>query len=735
MSRVVGQPLDRTDGIAKVTGRAKYAAEFHPEGMAHAVMVLATVPRGRIAEIDTRRALAAPGVFYVMDHRNAPKLPEGGKAAVNPPAGRVLSLCQDDRVHYNGQPIAVVVARSFEQARYAARLVAVRYSTEDATLDFEAAKRNAYPPEKAGHYPTDTQRGDMGAGESAPARMEATYVTPMENHNPMEPHATIAMWKGEELTLYDATQYVSGVQETVAKTLGIEVKQVRVISPYVGGGFGCKGSAWSHVVLAAMVSRESGAPVKLVVDRTQLFGPVGGRPHTEQHLALVADESGRIVAATHESTSHTSQIEDWVEPSAAQTRMLYACPNLRTTHRLVKLNLGTPTFQRAPGEATGTYALECAMDELAYAAGIDPLELRLRNYAERDPEENKPWSSKSLRECYRTGAERFGWSRRNPKPRSMRDGNTLVGWGMATATYPTNRSAASASARLLPDGTAIVRSGSQDIGTGTYTVMTQVAADTLGLAPGQVRFELGDTTMPHAPVSGGSMTVASVSPAVKAACEAARAKLIALAIADRSSPLCGASATDVESRDGMLALVNDTQRAERHTALLARHPDARIEAQADAKSGEEKKQYSMHAFGTVFAEVRIDPDLGIVRVPRIVGSYGVGRLLNAKTGRSQLIGGIVWGISMALFEESMLDLNTGRIVNSNLAEYHVPVNADVPEIEVLVVDEEDPYVNPLGAKGIGEIGITGVPAAIANAVYHATGKRVRDLPITLDKLL
>lgn len=735
MSGIVGQPMDRTDGAAKVTGHAKYAAEFHPEGLAYAVMILATVPRGRIAEIDTQRALAAPGVFYVMDHRNAPKLPEGGKAAVNPPAGRVLSLCQDDRVHYNGQPIAVLVAKTFEQARYAAKLVAVRYSTEDATLDFDTAKRNAYPPKEAGHYPTDTQRGDMAAGGAASARMDATYTTPMQNHNPMEPHATIAEWKGEDLTLYDATQYVSGVQETVAKTLGIEVKQVRVISPYVGGGFGCKGSAWSHVVLSAMVARESGAPVKLVVDRTQMFGPVGGRPHTEQHLALAADKSGHLIAATHESMSHTSQVEDWVEPSAAQTRMLYACPNLRTTHRLVKLNLGTPTFQRAPGEATGTYALECAMDELAYAAGIDPLELRLRNYAERDPEEDKPWSSKSLRECYRTGAERFGWSRRNPKPRSMRDGNTLVGWGMATATYPTNRSAASASARLLPDGTAIVRSGSQDIGTGTYTVMTQVAAEALGLAPAQVRFELGDTTMPHAPVSGGSMTVASVSPAVKAACEAARAKLIALAIADRSSPLYGASASDVESRDGMLALRNDAQRAERHTALLARHPDAKIEAQADVKSGDEKKQYSMHAFGAVFAEVRVDPDLGIVRVPRVVGSYGVGKLLNAKTGRSQLIGGIVWGVSMALFEESMLDLNTGRIVNSNLAEYHVPVNADVPDVEVLVVDEDDPHVNPLGAKGIGEIGITGVPAAIANAVYHATGKRVRDLPITLDKLL
>ncbi|CAJ0703256.1 Aldehyde oxidoreductase molybdenum-binding subunit PaoC [Ralstonia mannitolilytica] len=729
----VGQPLDRTDGLLKVTGQARYSAEFQLPRLVHAVLVQSTVPAGRITRVDTHVAQAMPGVLLVMTHENAPRLPNGGKPALEPPAGRVLSLLQDDQVHYNGQPVALVVGDTLEHAQAVARMVRVEVAQQPARLDFETARADAHSPGKVQNQSADTTRGDMAAGMAqAVQRIEAVYGTPMETHNPMEPHATIAVWDGDALTLYDSTQYVSGVRRTVAKTLGMSPDKVRVVCPFVGGGFGCKGSVWSHVVLAAMAGRQLGRPVKLVLERPQMFGPVGGRPRTEQRIAVGAARDGRFTAISHDSLTTTSMIEDWTEPCAIVTRMLYETPNQRTTHRLARLNVGTPTFQRAPGEATGTFALEVALDEMAYALGIDPVELRLRNDARQDPEKRLPWSSKSLAACYRSGAERFGWARRDPRPGSMREGNTRIGWGMATATYPANRSPAGATARYLPDGTAQVESGSQDLGTGTYTVMTQVAADAMGLPVDRVHFGLGDTRMPEAPVSGGSQSAASVSPAVQAAGQQARDALIAVAIADASSPLHGLGAGDITVADGMLTARSGAR--EPVAAVVARHGRP-IEATAKVQPGEEKQKFSMHSFGAVFAEVRVDADLGAIRVSRIVASYGVGRLLNAKTGRSQLMGGIVWGMGMALFEESLLDPRYGRIVNNNLAEYHVPVNADVPDIDILVLDEADPHINPLGAKGIGEIGITGVPAAIANAVYHATGRRVRELPITLDKLI
>lgn len=729
----VGQPLDRTDGLLKVTGQARYSAEFQVPRLVHAVLVQSTVPAGRITRVDTHVAQAMPGVLLVMTHENAPRLPNDGKPALEPPAGRVLSLLQDDQVHYNGQPVAVVVGDTLEHAQAAARMVRVEVAQQPARLDFETARADAHSPGKVQTQSADTMRGDMASGMAQAAqRIEAIYGTPMEAHNPMEPHATIAVWEGDSLTLYDSTQYVSGVRRTVAKTLGLSPDKLRVVCPFVGGGFGCKGSVWSHVVLAAMAARQAGRPVKLVLERAQMFGPVGGRPRTEQRIAMGAASDGRFTAISHDSLTTTSMIEDWTEPCAIVTRMLYDTPNQRTTHRLARLNVGTPTFQRAPGEATGTFALEVALDEMAYALGIDPVELRLRNDAAQDPEKRIPWSSKSLAACYRTGAERFGWARRNPQPGSMREGTTRVGWGMATATYPANRSAAAATARYLPDGTAQVESGSQDLGTGIYTVMTQVAADAMGMPVDRVLFSLGDTRMPEAPVSGGSQSVASVSPAVQAAGQQARDALIAAAIADASSPLHGLDAGAITVADGVLSAHSGAR--EPAAAVVARYGRP-IEVTAKVQPGEEKQKFSMHSFGAVFAEVHVDADLGVIRVSRIVGSYGVGRLLNAKTGRSQLMGGIVWGIGMALFEESLLDPRYGRIVNNNLAEYHVPVNADVPDIDILVLDEADPHINPLGAKGIGEIGITGVPAAIANAVYHATGRRVRELPITLDKLI
>jgi xanthine dehydrogenase YagR molybdenum-binding subunit len=515
--------------------------------------------------------------------------------------------------------------------------------------------------------------------------------------------------------------------------LGISPEQIRVIDPFVGGGFGCKGSAWSHVVLAAMAARIVERPVKLVLARTQMFGPVGGRPLTEQHVVLAARRDGRLTAIKHEVISHTSVMEDYAEASTLPTRALYGCENGSTTQRLVKLNVGVPTFQRAPGECTGTFAIESAMDELAVLLRMDPVELRLRNYAEVEPSTGKPWTSKQLRPCYALAAKKFGWARRNAVPRSMRSRGELVGWGMATATYPAHRLPAAASARLLRDGSVLVQSGTQDLGTGTYTIMTQIAAETLGVPVGKVCFELGDTALPEAPVSGGSMTAASVGPAVQNVCIALRRKIIVMAGADPISPLHEMDEPNATIRDGWL--VTRTGKRIESLAVLASRQQVAIEAKAEARPGEDEKKFASRSFGAVFTEVKIDELTGALRVPRIVAAYSVGRLLNAKTARSQLQGGIVWGLGQALFEGSVFDERYGRFANGNLAEYHVPVNADVQSIEIDFVEENDTQFNPLGGRGIGEIGITGVAGAIANAVFHATGKRVRDLPITIDKIM
>lgn len=736
MNNLTGQPLDRIDGVLKVTGEARYAAEFPEARLAHAVLVTSTIACGSVASIDASRAQSMPGVLLVMTHENAMRLPNSGRSPLSPPAGRRLTLLQDDQVRYSNEPVAVVVADTLERATDAANALRIQYRASNAALDFDRAKAAAHTPPDQQNRPMATQRGNVEAGlHEGAAVLDVTYTTPMQHHNPMEPHATMAHWDGPQLTLYDSTQGVSGARTAVAAVFGIAPDNVRVISPFLGGGFGCKGSSWSHVSLCAMAAKQTGRPVRLALTRPQMFGPVGGRPHTEQRLVLAARHDGTLTGMRHDSLANTSTFEDWTEMSGLATRILYAVPNQATTHRLVPLNVGTPTFMRAPGETPGSFALESAMDELAWRLRMDPVALRLANYAEVDPQDGKPWSSKALRECYRVGAQRFGWSRRSSTPRSMRRGDTLIGLGMATATYPANRSEASAIARILPDGTAMVASGTQDIGTGTYTVMTQVAADALGFPPQNIRFALGDSTLPRAPGSGGSQSAASVAPAVREAALQARAKLIAAAIADKGSPLFGAAAEDVTVEDGWVTSRRDSSRRDPAAAIIARAGGQPIEAQSTTKPGEEKARYSFHSFGAVFAEVHVDAELGTIRVARIVGVYSVGQLLNAKTARSQLMGGIVWGVGTALEEGTQLDLRHGRFTNANLAEYHVPVNADIHDIDVTFVDENDQHFNPLGIRGIGEIGITGVPAAIANAVYHATGVRVRDLPITLDKVM
>ncbi len=732
----VGQGLDRVDGRLKVTGQATYSAEIPVAGIAHAVMVSATISRGRIAAIGTRDAEAVRGVIAVITHENALPLP-GARLKLDPNQ-RVLQLLQDPEVHYDGQPIALVVAETLERAQYAASLVTVRYDERQANVEIDKGMADAYVPKATpGRPPPVSARGDVDSAlASAAHRVDATYTTPIQNHNPMEPHATIAVWQGNDrVTLYDATQGIFGVKKIAALTFTIAPENVRVISHFLGGGFGCKGSSWSHVMLAALAARATKRAVKLVVTRPQMFLMVGYRPQTVQKLSIAADGEGTLVAARHDVHSITSRFDEFIEPSANITRMLYACPNVSTSHQLVRLDVSTPTFMRAPGESSGSFAIESAMDELSYAVGIDPLALRIKNHAAIDPDEGKPFSSKSLLQCYAAAAERFGWSRRLPTPRSMRDGQILVGWGMATATYPARQSAASAKAEIHADGTALVVAGSQDIGTGTYTVMTQVAADALGLPFESVRFDLGDTSFPEAPVSGGSQTVSSVGSAVRLASLAVRDRVIALAIAHPPSPLHGLSVAVIDAGDGHLFARRDPSRAESYVAILKRAGKDKVEEIFHEKERPERKTYSTHSFGVHFAEVRVDEDLATIRVSRWVGAFAAGKILNAKTARSQLLGGIVWGIGFALTEETVRDPRTGRVVTRDLADYHVPVSADVPDLDVITIPEEDPFVNDIGAKGIGEIGIVGAAAALANAVYHATGKRIRDLPITVDKLV
>jgi xanthine dehydrogenase YagR molybdenum-binding subunit len=743
-TRVIGKPLDRVDGRLKVTGAARYAAEAEVANVTYGVLVTSTIAKGKVASIDTAAAEKAPGVLAVLTHRNAPKLPPRKElpGSTDPSAGRPLQPLRDDVIYHNGQPVAVVVADTFERATQAAALVRVKYQEERAVTDFAAAAAQAFVPgehkssDRGTKKPPDYSRGDPDkAFAAAPVRIQHTYTIPAEHHNPMEPHATVAVWDGSKLTLYDKTQWVDYVQRSAALAFGIPLKDVRVISPFVGGAFGSALRAWPHVFLAALAARHVRRPVKLVLTRPQMFTIPGYRPHTVQKVALGATRRGKLVAIRHDGTGQTSTYEEFTESLLSATRFLYACPNVRTRYRLAAMNVNTPASMRGPGEASGVYALESALDELAVALRLDPVELRLRNHADVNPQSGQPWSSKSLKECYREAAKRFGWARRNPEPRSMRDGQLLVGYGMATATWPTNRRSATVLVRLRADGTAVVQTAASDIGPGTYTVMTQIAAEALGLPVARVHFELGDTKLPPAPVQGGSMTVASVGPAVQAAALAARAKALALAQGDDGSPLYKAKADQVGAEDGRLFLKAKPARGETYAAILKRHRREALEVTQESKPGDETSKFSMHAFGAHFVEVRVDPDLGTVRVARVVSGFGAGRIINPKTARSQAVGGIVGGIGMALMEETLWDARNGRVVNANLADYHVPVNADIPPIETFYVEEDDPHVNPLRAKGLAELSIVGVAAAVANAVYHATGKRVRDLPITPDKLL
>jgi xanthine dehydrogenase YagR molybdenum-binding subunit len=734
----VGKPLDRVDGRLKVTGQAKYAAEFRFPNLTHAVLVTSTVAKGRMTALDTAAAEKAPGVIAVMTHRNAPKMKptEAFGAGEGLAAGSTTApILQADQIFWHGQPIAVVVAGSFEQARHAATLVRATYDSKPGAFTLDAKAKVFVPEKLVGEKPEIVVGNAEDALKKADVVIDQTYTTPQHNHNPIEPHATVAVWEGDnKLTVHDATQFVFGIRHELATRFGLKPENVRVLSPFVGGGFGGKGIAWPHVYLAVAAAKHVNRPVKLVLTREQMYACVGGRTPTRQRVALGADKQGKLAALIHTGRTATSTTNTFAEQFTFPARHLYASPNIHVAQEVIELDVCPMTFMRAPGETPGTFALESAMDELAVALKMDPVELRLKNDPEKDPTRGTPFSNRKFKEAYRLGAEKFGWAKRNPEPRSMKDGRYLVGMGVASAFYPVYRFPSSARVEILADGTALVQSGCHEMGMGTATAQTQIAADLLGLPVEKVRFELGDTALPFALVAGGSSQTVSVGAAVTAACAAVKRALLALAQNADKSPLKGAKDEEVAFRDGGLYRTDDPKAGEPFGAILERAKKKSVEAKADSKPGEDDKKWSMQSYGAQFCEVRVDPDFGTMRVSRFVGAFDVGRVVNAKTARSQFIGGITMGIGMALLESTHRDTRNGRIVSADLAEYLLPVHADIPAIEAYWVGEPDPHT-PVGAHGIGEIGITGVAAAVANAVYHATGKRIRELPITPDKLL
>ncbi|MET0847730.1 MAG: xanthine dehydrogenase family protein molybdopterin-binding subunit [Pseudomonas sp.] len=726
----MGQPLDRVDGQLKVTGQARYAGEFPEEGLLHGSVVCSTIACGRVIRIDASKALALPGVVAVIDHSNRPKIASYDKdyEDADSAEGSPFRPLYNDRVLYSGQPLALVVADNLELARHAGSLIEIEYETDAHQTDLLSLQGEAHPapaelPKPRGNF----QAEFAGAAIS----LDLNYSTPIEHHNPMEPHASTVLYQADgSLHVHDKTQGPQNCQSYVQKVFGLEKEQVRVFAAYVGGAFGSGLRPQYQLPLAVMAALQLKRSVRVTLTRQQMF-TFGYRPRTLQRLQLGAAANGRLLAVAHTAIGQTSRFEDFTEHVVEWSGMLYHCDNVQLTYKLVPLDVFTPLDMRAPGAALGLIGLECAMDELACALAIDPVQLRLINYAERNQNEDKPYSSKELRECYAQGGKRFGWDQRDPEPRSMRQGRQLVGWGMAGGVWEAMQKKASARASLDHNGQLTVSSATTDIGTGTYTVMTQIAAQASGVSVEDVTFVLGDSSLPTAPLQGGSFTVSSVGTAVQQACEALKEKL--LAVARQTSPaFAGVTAEQAVFADGHLSFGE----ARLKLADLARDcGEETIEAQVDAEPDKKREAYATATHSAVFVEVLVDEELGTVKVNRVVSAIAAGRVVNPKMARSQILGGVVWGIGMALHEETQTDHALGRHMNHSLAEYHIPVNADIGEIDVLFVEEHDEIVNALGSKGVGEIGIVGVAAAVANAIYHATGKRVRDFPITLDKLL
>jgi xanthine dehydrogenase YagR molybdenum-binding subunit len=693
----IGAPIDRLDGSEKVTGQARYSADVPIGGVVYAVIVGSTRPHARISKIEIDAATAASGVLRVFTHLNTPRFADVSGI----PLGQDLLPLQSDAVLYEGQPIALVVARTLETAMAAARLVKVDYREQAFETDFSQRLDRGEAHPTIFFWNSDSNLGDVSAAwQAADVRIHRTYRTADRHHCTMEPSATLAVWQDGKLTLFDSVQGVVDARSTIARALRLDPSQVRVKNEFVGGGFGCKGWVWPHQLLAAMAARELGTPVKLVLTRAQTFTSHGYQPASQQTLAISATTDGKLTGIRHDSFLAGSYAGNHIEGTGIGTRSLYACPSIRTTHRLVRVHRSEPTPMRAPLEGVGLVATEIAMDELAYELRMDPLALRLRNYADVDPSDGKPFSSKKLRECYELGATRFGWSRREFEPRSMRDGRDLIGYGMATALFSAFRQPARARVGIDAHGEVFVATSTQEIGTGVRTVLPQIAAEVLGVSVARVRLAWGDTDLPAAPMTAGSVSTGSTGSAVHDGALKLKRKLEA------------AGAKSPSDYANVVRMLN----VEKLTA------DGEFNPPADSSK-------ALFSFGAIFAEVRVDEHIPIPRVSRIVGVYSAGRIINPKTARSQMIGGLTWGIGQALLEHSVTDHRFGRFLSKNLAGYLVPVNADVPSIDVSFVEEHDPEINPVGARGIGELGAIGIGAAIANAVFHATGVRVRELPI------
>jgi xanthine dehydrogenase YagR molybdenum-binding subunit len=732
----IGQPLTRRDGILKVTGGARYAADHHSPGMLHAVLAVSSIARGRVTFLDVPGAKAHSGVVEVMTPANAPALALDPDAKLHPFMFR-MDLLQNDRVRYANQPIAVVIAKTLEAATEGAALLAPRYAAEPARVGLDDAERFVPPTVGVGN-PSVLHRGDVDAGlAAAVARIDATYETPPQYHNAMEPHATVAVWDGDTLTVDTPSQGLAMAQARVAELFGIKPESIHIRSPFLGGGFGSKGMISGPQILAIMAARLVGRPVKMVLRREHMYGPVGHRAPTRQRLRLGTDRDGALTALEHHTRTASSTFDDFFEPASDISHTLYASPAIATSYDAVRLDTGTPLFMRAPGEATGSIALESAIDEMAHACGMDPLAFRLANYAEIEPMSGRPFSSKALRECYAQGAERFGWARRPLAPRQMRDAaGLLVGWGVGTATFPAYMFQGHARAVIRDDGTGVMEIGAHDMGQGAWTALAQIAADGLGLDIDQVDFRSGTSDLPDAGIAGGSAHTATAGMAIHGAGTDAITKLAELAMSDQRSKLFGAGNAGVIARGGRLFRRDDERRSESYAEILVRAGLAQIEGRGQsAADPTAQSKYAMHAHGAVFAEVKVDPELGQIRATRLVGAFAAGRVINPRLVRSQYFGGMIWGVSFALHERAATDPRSGRVMNPNLGEYHVPVNADVPSLEAILVEEHDSHVNALGIKGVGEIGITGTAGAVANAVWHATGARIRQFPITLDRLI
>jgi xanthine dehydrogenase YagR molybdenum-binding subunit len=732
---LIGAPISRLDGPLKVQGQARFAAEFPMEGMVYAALVYSTVPKGRITSLDTKAAEAAPGVVLVMTHENAPRLKPMPLFMSQPKAagGDDLPVMQDDKVHWNGQPIALVLAESQEQADHAKSLIRATYETVASTTSFAAAKAKGTKPGTFQAEPLKLEIGDAEAVlAAAPHQVDVTYHTPRHNHNAIELHAATLAWKGEELTIHDASQGVAHMAWSMAEIFGIDEKQVHVTSLYVGGGFGSK-TLWRHHVLAAAASMLAGRPVRIMLTREGVYRVVGGRTNTEQRVAIGAQADGQFDALIHTGVVAMTAHNNLPEPFVLPARSAYAAGSIKLDVEVATVDMLANTFMRAPGEAVGTFALESAIDELAHLMRMDPIELRIRNEPEKDPTTGVPFSSRHIVEAYRAGAERFGWSQRSRAPAMHREGEWLIGMGCATATYPYYRMPGGAACITLKrDGHVKVEVAAHEMGVGTATTQTQVTAERLGLPMDKVQFCHGDSRFPGVVLAGGSQQTASIGSAVMAAQHELIVQLLKLV--GKDSPLHGLKPDEVAGRDGGLIKLDEPERAESYTAILARAGHEELVVEASAPPPLETQHWSMHSHGAMFCEVRVNEVTGETRVSRFLGSFDCGRILNAKTAASQFRGGLVMGLGLALMEETQFDERNGRIMNPSLAEYHVPVHMDVPEIDVMWTDIPDPH-SPMGAHGVGEIGITGVGAAVANAVFNACGKRIRALPITLDKLM